>query len=402
MLPPVSTCNSDRVHVRRFGNLVTPGQVLTLLRVTPGGLAYKAQVTVPDVADTTSSALQELLPGAADPDKIAAALAALAKPMQDTGTPSDHSASTRLPSGTAPTIDKAGTGSSDGGASTSSSSADSSSLSGKIWNWLSEFYSSSKAGAREAAAADADSVRQQAGSSSSSSRPGGRRLQLVLGDDARVTCPIKYPYTATGEMIGFDGAGRYVCTGTLFKSDRVITAAHCVYDFKNQAFSKALNFAPGRMLDSNDTIISPFGEHNWVYATFLAGYLNSNGTDYDMAVVKLASRVGETVGWLGLRPNNCSQLQRRNSSLSMSGYPGDMPEGSCWTDKCSVRLPGCNSTRLEHQCDTYPGQSGAGMWEMEPGDDAKAYVRAVHVRGYSTYNEATLITPEIFSQVSAW
>jgi V8-like Glu-specific endopeptidase len=186
----------------------------------------------------------------------------------------------------------------------------------------------------------------------------------------------------------------------MFRRDRLITAAHCVWDLRQGAFSKSLDFAPGRGRGEDGAVARPYGVHPWLYATFLAGYINSNGASYDVAVVRLADPVGEAVGWLGLRATSCL-LPQPNVSVTVAGYPGDKLEGSCWFDTCRVNIPLCSAARLLHTCDTYPGQSGGGMWQAEPGTGL-LYIRAVHARGYKEYNEATIVTPEIFDQVSTW
>ncbi len=233
-------------------------------------------------------------------------------------------------------------------------------------------------------------------------RPAPRPLSCpAAGEENRRPCPASYPYTATGSLTGDDPASStYICSGTLFRPDRLLTAAHCVYDLAQGAFSRSLAFAPGRWRRENGSLASPYGTHPWLYATFLAGYLNSNGSDWDVAVVRLAEPVGEAVGWLGLRASSCV-LPQPGVNVSVAGYPGDQLEGTCWYDTCAVTLPLCDSRRMTHTCDTYPGQSGAGIWQAEPGSGL-LYIRAVHVRGFAEFNEGTVVTPDIFEQVSAW
>jgi V8-like Glu-specific endopeptidase len=221
------------------------------------------------------------------------------------------------------------------------------------------------------------------------------------GEESRQPCPASYPYTATGSLTGDDpSSSNYICSGTLFRRDRLLTAAHCVYDLQQAAFSQSLDFAPGRYRRENGSIASPYGVHPWLYATLLAGYINTNGSDWDVAVVRLAAPVGEAVGWLGLRASSCV-LPQPGANLTVAGYPGDQLEGTCWADTCRATIPLCGSTRMTHTCDTYPGQSGAGIWQAEPGSGLP-YIRAVHVRGFAEYNEGTVVTPEIFEQLSAW
>jgi glutamyl endopeptidase len=189
---------------------------------------------------------------------------------------------------------------------------------------------------------------------------------------------------------------QYVCTGVLFAPRKVLTAGHCVYDSDTNTYVSGLTFTPGQALAPNGTWLAPFGVLPASAVTVFKNYLSTNTSAAgDLAVVHLNDTdLASRVGVMPLSSSGCGGGPRP-LALTTAGYPVDKPLGSCWEDGCGVTLD-CASGVSRHTCDTALGQSGSPLW------DGQGRVRAVHVRGDDTYNEAITLTEPVVQAINSW
>lgn len=219
-----------------------------------------------------------------------------------------------------------------------------------------------------------------------------RSLRLIIDRDDRVICPAsKFPMTAVGQLDFTLQGSPFICTGVLFKPDRVLTAAHCVWDEASRAFVDGVGFAPGRYRTPSGQIMNPYGIKKWKHVTLFQEYAKSNEARADIAVVQLQEPVSKDAGTMGVKVV-CS---KDAVQLTTGGYPSDKDLGTCIQSTCKVNID-CTADAAQHTCDTYSGQSGSPFW------DPQYFVRGIHVRGYTAFNEFTTVTQYVLDTINKW
>jgi V8-like Glu-specific endopeptidase len=191
----------------------------------------------------------------------------------------------------------------------------------------------------------------------------GRLPEAVIGADDRVraTPTNYYPRSAMVKITTGDFSN---CSGTLYASNKVVTAAHCLYDFgKKQWRPYPWIVQPGR-----DGTTLNFGQCTSIVGAFvLGGYLTSDKEQNDLGGIKLGCSYPGSVGNgyypLVALPNLA--IQAGKDGLYIVGYPvfkqGVNVNGQQWEH--NGRLIWDSTFLKTLNVDSSGGQSG-GAWAI--------------------------------------
>ena len=157
------------------------------------------------------------------------------------------------------------------------------------------------------------------------------RIKDIISDDdedgrRKVGDATVAPYSSICLIHGFRNAGDASAvsggTGWLVSPDTVLTAAHVVYDRKY--FSGATRPRAGGVqmwFGFNNDAEPPFGDVISTKIFVPPAYREYYDPDWDLALIKLDTRIGDRVGWFDAQSPSPAAL--KNAPVTVAGYPGE-------------------------------------------------------------------------------
>ena len=203
------------------------------------------------------------------------------------------------------------------------------------------------------------------------------KLPGIKGEDDRVLVdPTLYPWRAIGRVNRRSGGH---CTGALVGPDKVLTAAHCLWNKRTGAWLKpeSLHFVAGYAKGKfvAETKVSA--------VTVAAGAVADKAGEFrpetDVALLTLAEPIGKRLGSFAL-----GGAVAPGAVLVHAGYSQDKAHALTVHDGCRV-LGAAGTALLRHDCDATKGDSGAPLL-MRQAD--RFMIVGVHVA--STKNSAAV------------
>ncbi len=199
----------------------------------------------------------------------------------------------------------------------------------------------------------------------------------IVGEDERVrvtnTKSVPYRYIAYLRCKWPNGD---TTIGSAFMIGKytAATAGHCVFDSSRGGYPDDIAVWPGM---NTSSIIPYSGSHvNKIYLPKL--YKTKKNNNYDAAVIKINSPLGQKTGYMGLRKQSGSY---NGINMYVSGYPADHYQQQ-W--KMKSRIIKTGNYRLIYKIDTMEGQSGSPIFRLY---DDKWYAIGIHTTGYYSNGE---------------
>lgn len=189
----------------------------------------------------------------------------------------------------------------------------------------------------------------------------------VFGTDNRVEMTSEdYPWSTIGKL----SSG---CTGTLVGKNLMLTAAHCVYDEKEEILSNFTYFYPN--LINNVYATRSWMEYIW------SGTKNprkSRGDDW--AIVRLSEPLGDTYGWMGVDSGEYD-------TVTNAGYASNFQSGLTAGVHVGCKVTERQPKTFYHDCDNGRGASGGPIFIMK---GKAAYVVGIAVAEFREDGDKSL------------
>ncbi|MFP7225848.1 trypsin-like serine protease [Priestia filamentosa] len=192
--------------------------------------------------------------------------------------------------------------------------------------------------------------------------------RIIMGDDERTSVKdtSQFPYSSVSLLFSFDS----VCTGAFIAPDRVLTAAHCVYNSNLETYYRQTSVYPGM---NNDKF--QLGTTDSVEYYVPEEYINTGKAKYDYAVIKVADPIGKDAGILKVK----KAKEVNKSPIKIIGYPFDKYEET--SNMSQYEMSGDivdeDQNTIYYNIDTTTGQSGAPIL------NSKNEIIGIHTGNYN-------------------
>ena len=172
----------------------------------------------------------------------------------------------------------------------------------------------------------------------------------------------EYPWSAIGRI---NTGGRGFCTGFLVGERTAVTAAHCLYDYREQRWwhHSEVHFVAGYQRDSY-LAHAKAASYQVPKGTIPSETPEIKSIVHDWAVIELTEPIGRQTGWIGLQPLNSEMFSRVEAGGAIAlqaGYRRDRSHVITLSTQCGPLMAFAKGHGLLHSCDVIEGGSGSPL-----------------------------------------
>ena len=223
--------------------------------------------------------------------------------------------------------------------------------------------------------------------------------EQIIGSDDRVHCTntrVK-PFRWVCQIMTSTGLG----SGTLIGNNKVLTAAHVVWDDKDNP--GRITVVPGRKSAGTSATAMPYGSAKGTSVNIPStyGHVPNVWEEDDYAVITLDTNIGATVGdfWSDIRAIDAARV--RPASVNVAGYPGDKGGNQMW--RSYGRVTSVSGEKIEYENDTRGGMSGSPIWLRWRTARMLIGVHQIGDDGTGTVaNRGVFISSAILTKIRSW
>ncbi len=192
---------------------------------------------------------------------------------------------------------------------------------------------------------------------------------------------MEYPWSAIGRVNTRGGA---YCSGFLVSERHVLTAAHCLYDYRAKRWRSAseLHFVAGYQLEQS-LIHSPVLSFRRRAEINPPAKPDFKGQGQDWAVLTLRKPIGRQAGWLGLAKESPKLIKRygkRKGHLIQAGYSGAQQHAITINPNCKTVSATGDKRFIMYNCPVMQGDSGSPLLLNDKG---KMFAVAIHLTSFT-------------------
>lgn len=187
------------------------------------------------------------------------------------------------------------------------------------------------------------------------------RLPGIKGQDNRkLVQTVAYPWSAIGRVNRSTGG---YCTGTVVAPDRVLTAAHCMWNKRTRRWlaARTLHFVAGYQRGAyvSHARIAGYDTPRGYMPTQASGRKPVN----DWVILRLKTKIGDVTGVLRPAPLSAAAIAafRRGTMVLQAGYSQDKAHILSLHEGCRITGTAAGDRLLLHDCDATKGDSGSPL-----------------------------------------